>query len=98
MAVAGRNDGVGKCQNPGRECKAGSQHADGFCTTPFHDIEIETGGKYIVPAGNDDARFVSLCTRQRAIDILENCRRERIALAVVNANSGNLILQFVVDG
>jgi hypothetical protein len=78
--------------------QARTQHPNGSHAAALHHVEIKARRKYRFPAGEDHGRAIRLGPIQRRVDFVQNLRRQRVALAVVDAHGGNLPIKAVLNG
>jgi hypothetical protein len=97
MPVAGGNDRVGVPEDAGRQAVSRSQHANRPRAAFLHHLEIEAGREHVLAPGQDDDCLVGLGLVERRVDLAQHLGRQRIALAVVDANRGNAVLKVVLN-
>ena len=98
VAVARGDDGVRISHDACGQGVARAQHPDRSHAAAFHHVEVEARREHRLPAGEDYSRVIRLGAIQRCVDFTQDLRRQRVALAIVDANGGDSALQAVFDG
>ena len=98
VTVAGGDHRIGISQNTGGQGVARAQHAQRIDTSALQYVQVEARREDGFPTAHDHDRTIGFGPIERLIDPVKNLRRQRIALAIVNSNGGNLVMQAVLDG
>ena len=98
VTVAGGDHRIRISHHTGGQGIARPQHAQRIDTSALHYVEVKARRKHGFPTCHDHDRTIVFGPIERLIDPVKNLRRQRIALAVIDSNGGNLVLQTVLDG
>src|SRR6185437_4023024 len=76
---------------------AARQHRDGIVHAAHHHAQVEAGAEPLGPAGEDHRRRFALGAVQRVDHGVDHLVRQRVGLAVVHADDGDVVFEAVFD-
>jgi len=97
MPATGSDDRIRVSQHAGRETIAEAQHAYCIHAAALHYLEIEPSRKNIFSAGQYYGCLVSFSPVECRVDLTKKLGRQGIALAIVDTDRGDVLLEAVVN-